>query len=286
MDTLCEYLERVEGDDTFTTRRFDLILHAHPSFLNFTEEERIAYHKRKQEDIRILAENNERELFNDPHVRYPFRKHFNGAPGTMSNILTSGYFTLYAQLLEGNFGIQVNVLDDMKTIFALASSFPVAKGVFVIDEEELDSVRRILNRLWKLLRTSNAPQTGVILPFTQMWFVCYETFLRSIHTDALESYTFYKNNPNQRSLEQVISWKVSRATSTQRDEWRLHGYLPSYQHDPYEYYPPYVNPQWRNECLEIYLEKLPVLQSLFNNGLSKRENTPSAPEAHSPLLRA
>lgn len=283
---LSEYLELVEGDDTFTTRRFDLILHAHPSFLDFTEDERIHYHKRKQEDIRMLAEDNELALFNDSRVKYPFRKHFNGAPGTMSNILTSGYFTLYARLLEGNFGIQVNVLDDMKTIFALASSFPVKNNVFAIDEEELDSIRRILNRQWKLLRTTNAPETGVILPFTQMWFASYEQFLRSIHTEALESYTFYKNNPNQRSLEQVVSWKVSRATSTQRAEWSLHGYLPSYQHDPYEYYPPYVNPQWRNELLETYLKKLPVLQSLFNNGLSKRENTPSAPEEYYPLLRA
>jgi hypothetical protein len=264
MDILGKYLERVEGDDTFTIRRFDLFLHTHPSFLRFTEEERLAYHKRKQEEILGLANGNEHALFNDPQIRYPFRKHLNGAPGTMSNILTSGYFTLYARLLEGNFGLQVNVLDDMKTIFALASSFPVKNGAFVVDEEELVSVRRILKWLWKVVRTSN---TGAVLPFTREWFASYDQFLRAIHKDALESYTFYQTNPTQRSLEQVVSWKVSRATSLQRDEWSRYGYLPSYQHDPYEYYPPYVNPHWRNQLLESYLETLPLLEALFNQSV-------------------
>jgi hypothetical protein len=231
----------------------------------------------------MLAEGNEVALFNDSRVRYPFRKHLNGAPGTMSNILTSGYFTLYARLLEGNFGIQVNVLDDMKTIFALSSSFPVKNGVFAMDDEELESVRRILKTLWKMLETNNTSMPAGAFLFTRRWFAFYEQFLRSIHKDALQSYTFYQNNPTQRSLEQVVSWKVSRATPMQREEWRLHGYLPSYEHSHYEYYPPYANPQWRNELLESYLEKLPVIQSLFMNSISKRENIPSALGAHHPL---
>lgn len=273
MDDLQEYLEVVEGDSTFTTRRFDLILHTHPSFCEFTPAEQIAYHKRKQEDILDLAEGIEQELFNDPTVKYPFRKHFNGAEGTMSNLLTSAYFTVYARLLEGNYGIQVNVLDDLKTIFALASSFPVENGKFAVDEDELDSLQRAIKQLWKRYRGQGD------IPFTHAWFTSFEAFLRTIHEDALQSYPFYQANPNQRTFDQVLGWKLSRASSAQREEWCIRGYIPSYDHDLYEYYPPYCNPQWRTQLLEAYLQKLPVIAALFNPWSSKTVNRPSVPEA-------
>jgi hypothetical protein len=249
------FLEIVSGDEGFTTRRADEIIHEHAGYEDMSPREKLAHHKRKQQDILARFVGCEKEIFNDPTVKYPFRKHFSGRTGTMSNILTSGYLMLYEYLLNGPLEIDVNPADDFLTLFYLASSLKVVDGVFLVDHDEFEAMKRILVRLRSML-----PETQL---FTEEWFHFYRQFLERLHREALEGYTYYRNNPERQSPGQLIGWKLSKLSKEEQEEVRGMQFAGSYSHSLYEYYPPYMYPNYMDDRIEEYLQKLRALEVLF-----------------------
>jgi hypothetical protein len=251
-----DFLTVVEGNEQFTTRVADLILHNHEGYGAMTPAEQIEHHREKQREILHRFAGCEKAIFNDPNVRYGIRKHFDGVTGTMSNILTSAYFTVYDRLLNSRLGIDVGAVDDYKTLFYLASSLTVRDGAFVMDPMEFYAMKNILARLKSML----PPDLNL---FTAEWFHTYREFLQDIHREALASYNYYKNDVNHQTLQQAIGWKGSRLPEKVRDELAAKHFLGSYSHTLYEYYPPYMNPHFSDDRMETYLAKLPVLELLF-----------------------
>lgn len=255
-DPCADLLQVVEGDEHFTTRAADKIIHTHTGYGSMTTAQKIEHHKDIQREILNRFAGCEKAIFNDPTVKYNIRKHFEGPTGTMSNILTSGYFTLYERLLNSRLGITVNALDDYITLFYLASSLTVRDGAFVMDPIEFLSMTQILTRLKSML----PPE---ITLFTNEWFREYREFLEAVHTEALENYTYYRNNPINQTLNQAIGWKGPRLPELQKEELQAKHFLGSFTHTLYEYYPPYMNPFFRDDLLTNYLQKLPALEQLF-----------------------
>lgn len=256
-DKCAHFLEVVSGDEHFTTRVADTLIHSHEGIYDTSPAEFLAHHKAKQRELLDTFAGCEKQIFNDPAVRYGFRKHFDGTTGTMSNILTSGYFTLYERLLNGPYGIEVNALDDYITLFFLAASLSVVDGAFVIDSEEFEAMKRILVRLQSMLPAAEL--------FTEGWFREYIDFLRTAHSEALEKYSYYKNHPENQTVTQAIEWKSSRLPKNTRETLNKKLFLGSYNHTLYEYYPPYMNPNSFNVLVSEYFEKLPALQVLFTS---------------------
>ena len=251
-----EFLNVVEGNEHFTTRVADVIIHSHEGYGSMTPAEKMEHHREKQREILNRFFACEKAIFNDPNVRYGIRKHFDGATGTMSNILTSAYFTVYDRLLNSRLGIDVNALDDYKTLFYLASSLSVRDGAFVMDPMEFYAMKSILARLKSML----PPDLNL---FTADWFHAYREFLEGVHREALASYNYYKNDVNRQTLQQAIGWKGPRLPEKVREELAAKHFLGSYSHSLYEYYPPYMNPHFSDDRMETYLAKLPMLELLF-----------------------
>lgn len=260
----CEqFLRIVSGDETFTTRVADEIIHNHRDIFDMSPEARVAHHKGIQAEILDRFAGCEKQIFNDPTVKYTFRKHFNGTTGTMSNILTSGYLNLYFTLLNRRDAIEVNALDDLITLFSLASSLTVRDGQFVMDTEEFQSMKLIIERLKAML-----PRNQL---FTEEWFRSYDDFLRRTHMEALEKYTYYRSDPSHQTVEQALEWKTPRLGKDEQKELAEKYFLRSFSHDLYEYYPPYMNPHYYSGQMTEYLEKLPALQQLFTNPREARQ---------------
>jgi hypothetical protein len=251
-----EFLKIVAGDTHFTTRVADVIIHNHEGYAAMSPAEKIQHHMEKQQEILNRFVGCEKAIFNDPEVKYGIRKHLDGVTGTMSNILTSAYFTLYDRLLNSRLDIHVNALDDYITLFYLASSLTVRDGRFVMDPMEFYAMKRILARLKSML----PPDTTL---FTPEWFHDYRDFLEGIHREALASYTYYRNDPSRQTLHQAIGWKGPRLPEKNRNELAAKHFLGSHSHGLYEYYPPYMNPHFTDDRIEAYLEKLPMLELLF-----------------------
>ena len=255
-DRCVEFLRIVDGNETFTTRVADTLLHDHRR-MGETAAAKLLHHKAKQREILDLFAGCEKQIFNDPEVKYTFRNHFNGKTGTMSNILTSGYFVLYDRLLNGPYGIEVNALDDLVTVFHLASSLTVRDNAFVMDSDEFEAMKRIILRLQSML-----PENTL---FTEQWFRTYTEFLRAIHREALEKYTYYRNDPSHQTVTQAMGWKVPRLKEAEQKVAKEKYFIRSFNHDLYEYYPPYMNVQYYNAPIEEYFTKLPALAQLFTH---------------------
>jgi hypothetical protein len=255
-DPCADFLQVVGGNEHFTTRLADTIIHNHTGIVSKTPAEKMNHHAEKQQEILARFVGCEKAIFNDPAVKYGIRKHFEGPTGTMSNILTSAYFTLYDRLLNGRLGIEVNALDDYITLFYLASTLTVRDDAFVMDPMEFYAMTRILSRLKAML------PPGTIL-FTSEWFRDYKNFLQEIHREALENYSYYRNDPSHQTLAQAIGWKSPRLTEALKAELNAKHFLGSVSHGAYEYFPPYMNPHYRDASMESYLAKLPALEILF-----------------------
>jgi len=255
-DFCAEFLQVVRGNEHFSTRLADTIIHNHTGYASMPPAEKINHHAQIQRDILNRFAGCEKAIFNDPAVKYGIRKHFEGPTGTMSNILTSAYFTLYDRLLNSRLGITVNALDDYITLFYLASTLTVRDNAFVMDTTEFYAMTRILNRL----KTMLPPGTTL---FTSEWFRDYKNFLQEIHREALENYSYYRNDPSHQTLAQAVGWKSPRLPEALRAELNAKYFLGSVSHGAYEYFPPYMNPNYRDDSMESYLAKLPALEVLF-----------------------
>lgn len=133
----CDLLKR-DSDNTsypeLTVRYIDMIIHLLYAF-HLTN---YAIHLQHQKNILTITKGCETAIFNDPHVQYPFRKHFNGKYGTMSNILTSYYFYLYWHLIEK--GVEIDPDEDSKTLFYLLTAVDYQS----IPQKELTYINSII----------------------------------------------------------------------------------------------------------------------------------------------
>jgi hypothetical protein len=253
----CEEFLRVisKDNDGLTTRVADAIIHYHKGYHSMTPEEQLEHHKAKQQEILDSFQGCEAQIFNDPTVEYPYREHFRGKTGTMSNILTSGYFTVYDTLQR--MGIEVNALHDYITLFFLASSLTVKDGAFVMESAEFEAMKRILVRLKSML-----PDTEL---FTETWFTEYKQFLRAAHFLAKQKYSYYKENSSHQTLNQALEWVSGRLPPEEQKELAAKYFFGSESHQLYEYYPPYMNPDFNTQLIETYLANLSTLETLFTN---------------------
>jgi hypothetical protein len=253
----CAYfLEDVSTESGFTTRRADQIIHSLYG-ISMSPMNMLQAHKDLQQTIILEFAGCEKAIFNDPRIKYPHRDHFRGTTGTMSNILTSGYFLLYDYLLNGNFGIEVNVFDDYIILFYQVLSLQVAGDVFIIDGDEFEAIKRILVKFQSMIPRD--------LLFTNAWFREYVDFLRNTHREALEHFTYYRNNPERQTVEAAIEWKESRVPKPQKEILRHKLFVPSGNHMQYEYHPPYIKEGYFRIPLLPFLEKLDVVRRFFSN---------------------
>jgi hypothetical protein len=128
------------------------------------------------------------EIFTDV-VHYPFRDHFNGSTGTLSNLLANCFFHIYLEMLKQ--GIPVNAEADLKTLYCLVYRFNNK-----ISPIELYFVKQIRDILCK-----KAP----FLPFlTSSYYAIYYELIERADRELLlpsSTCTFYKENPNERSID-------------------------------------------------------------------------------------
>ena len=100
-------LDRANCNDLVNVRKIDCIIH----------QRNIANHVEHQKEIIHLINGYEIAVLNDESVNYPYRTIFRGKTGTMSNILTSYFFTLYEHGLIKD--VVVNPVTDLKIILCL-----------------------------------------------------------------------------------------------------------------------------------------------------------------------
>ena len=163
----------------------------------------------------------EEEIFTD-NVTYPFREHFNGPTGTLSNLLSNCFFHIYYAMLER--GILVNVETDLKILYCIVYRFNNVPPI------ELHIVEKIRNRLITLL--------GTIPPFlSHAYYKKYYEFIERADTELLlpsSTCTYYKENPTDRTI-QFIKSKLPYVS-----EFESIGEPLMYKFGPCEYVPDYI----------------------------------------------
>ena len=135
-----------------------------------------------------VVRGHEEENFMDT-VIYPFREHFNGSTGTLSNLLSNCFFHIYYAMLIR--GIPVNVEADLKTMYTLIYRFNEK-----IPFSEIEIVQRIL----QILISCSSSFPFLTKDYYDRY---YKLIIRANQELLLPSSTcsFYKENPSDRTLE-------------------------------------------------------------------------------------
>jgi hypothetical protein len=138
-----ELLRITNTDPNFTIRGIDIIIHA-----LYYEERTLDQHVRHQLCVLELVKGIEKDLFNDPRVRYPYdRPALSGPTGTMSNVLTSYFFTMYAEMMKIP-GMMVNTSYDLLQCYYLACFFQFDdRGAVVMPKQDFESFCDIVTEL-------------------------------------------------------------------------------------------------------------------------------------------
>jgi hypothetical protein len=212
-----EFLQITNDDATFTIRLADLYIHAAalygPASLipkdlaTIFEEERIrntsesqpwslTRHRAHEKRLERIFAGCEEAVFNDPNVKYPNRWYLNGKTGTMSQLLLNGYFQYYNILRKK--GLEVNLQTDINI---LATLFLESINVKLLNGAEWAAILDILNAAKEM----NHPLT------TEAWWNAYIKYWVDKKEAADRFYTYWKNNPEKRSLAVLANWKP-RAT--------------------------------------------------------------------------
>jgi hypothetical protein len=140
-----DFLEIINDEPTFTIRGIDKKIHS--LWENSIRNPRI--HVKHQTDIIDLVKGIEIDVFNDDRVRYPGGRELSGKTGTMSNILTSYYFTLYnAMLLIPD--MEINYKYDLKNLLYLSFNFYFEDTKLYMPDTEVESFISIFNHLNEL----------------------------------------------------------------------------------------------------------------------------------------
>jgi hypothetical protein len=213
----CEEFLRLTNDNPgFTIRVADLYIHAVALFgdgsgamsipkelATIFEEERIrnrsesqpwslTRHRAHEKRLERIFAKCEEAVFNDPTVKYPGRWYLNGKTGTMSQLLLNGYFVYYNTLRKR--GLEVNLQADVNI---LATLFIESINIKLLNAQEWVAILDILNAA----KEENHPLT------TEAWWNAYIKYWVDKKDAADTYYTYWKNNPEKRSLAALASWK-------------------------------------------------------------------------------
>jgi hypothetical protein len=155
-----------------------------------------AYFKGQKILIKLVA-GCEKPIFNDPTANYPFRNTFRGTTGTMTNIITGGFFHLYLHVLKVP-GIEVNVCTDLVTMFDHLTKYAQYEDGFHMEAVELIAVKEIISILMK--RKDEIPHMDNL--FTSEWFDKFEKLNRDTHKRLISvgDDTFYWAKPTLSNL--------------------------------------------------------------------------------------
>lgn len=236
----CQHLlassDDISVSQDFTIRNIDKLIHQ--PFKSCQIPCPYSEHIKHQVNILKIVADCEKLIFNDPHVKYPSRRHFSGIFGTMSNIFTSYFFLLYLDLLSK--GVQVSADEDCKTLFFLLHSIDMHR----LPATELTYIRRIIEHF---KRTIDSPF------FSTIW---WENFLRGMVKliDEKKRTTFYQNCPEEMRKFDYLRGFVDKYVNefTKCDTF-------SYQH--YEYVPDYVNDNFTT--IDQVIERYTMVMNLF-----------------------
>jgi len=251
-----EFTERSESKNNsagFSVRNIDVIIHSSESTSGTDPSGK--KHMSHQENIVEIIRGCEKEIFNDPDVSYPGREYLNGKTGTMSNILLSGFFILYAYLLDSKFDIEINAEADFKILFNHINLFRINRSnQVVMPKKEFDAFKKI----FKMLQKKNKSDL-----FNVEWFDNLISFFLIEHERALLDYPYYKNKPNdQRSLGLLTKWgKFNKSNKNYKEYFNIVD-----KYALYEYTPPYYsNIQEVKAFPEDLIPFYYFLQSLYSD---------------------
>ena len=251
----------------FTVRVADTYIHAlggFPTVSDFPElEESLASysdvplerHRQHEVFLQRVFRRCEREIMNDPSVRYPdWRPQFNGKTGTMSQLLQNGFYVYYAKLLER--GIETNILADA---LSLLTHLRYSADPSLFSEAEKSAIQTIFRR-------SN--EAGFRLPSREWWDE--EARYLAAKKAIVESKEAWANVPPERKMWRFLAWAVpakdlppNRLPSEGIQKPEELG-LPSVIYDIYDYYPyNMIDSGVFEEDLRAHLQKLETLRDLL-----------------------
>jgi hypothetical protein len=201
-------------------------------------------HINHQYNMLEAIKGHEEEIFKDS-VHYPFRAHFNGPTGTLSNLLSNSFFHIYDAMLDR--GIPVNAEADLHTLYWLVYRFNNKTPVC-----EWELVQKI--------RTKLVSRLTRILPYlTSAYYANYYEWITRADYELLlpsSTCTYYKENPDHRTLDFL------KNIAPYSKEFETLGEPLSYKFGPCEYGPDYLDMSLF-EPISASLERLRQVEHFF-----------------------
>jgi len=232
----------LETRNTWTSRAIDFQFHKFYWENRWTipTEEHIKHQYEMLESIK----GHEEEIFTNS-VFYPFRDHFNGTTGTLSNLLSNCFFHIYDAMLER--GIPVNVEADLKTLYWLVYRFnhktPLSEWA-----------------LAQKIKTKLVSRLTRILPFlTRSYYATYYELIERADRELLlpsSTCTYYKEHPDHRSMDFLKGRAPYTKEFTALEEPLI------YKFGPCEYGPDYLDMSLF-ETFHSSLERLRRVEEFF-----------------------
>jgi hypothetical protein len=213
-------------------------------------------HREHQAFLQRVLRRCEREIMNDPTVKYPsWRPHFSGKTGTMSQLLQNGFYVYYAKLLER--GLEANLLADG---LSLLTHLRYSADPALFTDAEKSAIQTILRY---------AEEAGLRSPSRDWWDeeIRYITEKKAI----VESKEAWLALPPERKWFRFQGWGVSakdlppnRVPSQGIPKAEELGLPVNAIYDAYEYYPYTIKDTGVFEDdFQTYLQKLQTMRDLL-----------------------
>ncbi len=255
-EDLMSLSDKTEGD-SFTVREIDRLIHHLYSQGPVSSQDHLAH----QVALLSITRGHEREVFNDPSVRYPgWRPHFSGETGTMSNVLTSSFFYLYWQLIEK--GLRVNPEDDFKVMHQILMSMNFEQDLedhfmVSIPHEEFHSFRQSLHYLNQL----NPGSPLLTAAYWDRVIHQFEHYVARCSAEAEATWEFWQKNPHQHKVSTFMQWTRCSVPMPEYLDF-------AHNYSRYEYFPPYLNHDTlklreSREDISCLLPKLNFMRAIY-----------------------
>lgn len=275
------------------TRKIDEIFHIYyweNIHKNLNKNENM-YFVQQKKIISILM-GCEIPLLNDPTVNYPDRASFRGSTGTLTNLITGGFFHIYLHALKIP-GINVNVCVDLVTVFDHIKnyiSYDYHQQRFILPNIEFDAIKEIIAILME--RKKTIPH--LVNLFSKSWFARLTNVYNTTHTGMIKkgTDTFYYNEPTIVNLSRCIVGTAYRDLFPRECElgWRSNDIIGDYPNRPSyldrELFRQRKIPTGQDENLsenaKLYFKSI---AKLFNPGMPKANNKGGSRKIRSRKLR-
>ena len=251
--------------ENLTIRPLDILihqLHENPSV-----EENVEHQLKLIEYFNKISTRNVKLFLNDPNYFYNYRSHLNGKTGTMSAILTSGFYILYLNLLK-KYEISINPLIDLRIIFVslLHIKYSKSKNRLIMPSYEFNILKEII----KILQDEYIVNDNK--PFKIEWFddlinkiIDTLNFINN-NNNKNKKLSFWHNNPNSHQWSPQFTEYINLGSGT------IHKYLNEAfdnnmdQYEPWENHPCYIS----NNCElnmknDKFLYHINFIKKLFIN---------------------